>query len=90
MQWYLQEWVVKESKKKNIRLIDGKPLIQYVIEKSKIVTPGGIYNNNTPENLLAAVNGACELISKGWEKEAIPIIHKKKSFISGFFSKLFN
>tara|TARA_B110000444_G_scaffold227385_1_gene232509 strand:- start:49 stop:1248 length:1200 start_codon:yes stop_codon:yes gene_type:complete len=64
--------------------------IQYVIEKSKIVTPGGIYNNNTPENLLAAVNGACELISKGWEKEAIPINHKKKSLISLFFSRLFS
>ena len=51
--------------------------IQYVIEKSKFITSGGIYNNNTPENLLAAVNGACELISKGWEKEAIPINHKK-------------
>ena len=64
--------------------------IQYVIEKSKFITSGGIYNNNTPENLLAAVNGACELISKGWEKEAIPINHKKKSLISLFFSRLFS
>ena len=64
--------------------------IQYVLEKSKFITSGGIYNNNTPENLLAAVNGACELISKGWEKEAIPINHKKKSLISLFFSRLFS
>jgi len=30
-----------------------------------------------------------ELISRGWEKEAIPIIHKKKSIISRIFSGLF-
>jgi hypothetical protein len=49
-----------------------------------------IYNNNTDSNLLSAVTGACELLGKGWEKEAIPMIQGKKSFISGFFSKLFS
>ena len=29
------------------------------------------------------------LLSKGWVKEAIPIIHKKKSWISRIFSRLF-
>jgi hypothetical protein len=40
--------------------------------------------------MLAGITGACELVGKGWEKEAIPINHKKKSLISGFFSKLFS
>ena len=42
------------------------------------------------DHFLIGINGAAELISKGWEKEAIPIIQQKKSFISGFFSRLFN
>ncbi len=41
------------------------------------------------DHFLIGINGAAELISKGWEKEAIPIIQQKKSFISGFFSRLF-
>ena len=49
-----------------------------------------VFNNSTEPNMLAGITGACELVGKGWEKEAIPINHKKKSFISGFFSKLFN
>ena len=64
--------------------------IQYVMENSKLVPLDSIYNNNTLQSLLAGVNGACELISKGWEKEAIPISHKKKSLISLFFSRLFS
>ena len=32
---------------------------------------------------------SAELISRGWEKEAIPIIHRKKSIISRIFSGLF-
>ena len=64
--------------------------IQYVMENSKLVPLDSIYNNNTLQSLLAGVNGACELISKGWEKEAIPITHKKKSLISLFFSRLFS
>jgi len=64
--------------------------IQYLIEKNNITTSEYIFNNSTEQTLQSCVTGACELISKGWEKEAIPIIHKKKSFISGFFSKLFS
>ena len=64
--------------------------IQYVMENSKLVPLDSIYNNNTLQSLLAGVNGACELISKGWEKEAIPISHKIKSLISLFFSRLFS
>jgi len=64
--------------------------IKYLLEKSKITTSECIFNNSKEQHLFSAVNGACELIGKGWEKEAIPIIEKKKTFISGFFSKLFN
>ncbi len=64
--------------------------IQYVLENSKFTTLECIFNNNIEKNFLAGVNGACELIGKGWEKEAIPTIYKEKSLISGFFSRLFN
>ena len=64
--------------------------IQYLVEKNNLTTPECIFNNLTEQTLQSCVIGACELVSKGWEKEAIPIIHKKKSFISGFFSKLFS
>jgi cell division protein FtsA len=64
--------------------------IQYVLENSKFAALECIFDNSTEQSFLAGVNGACELISKGWEKEAIPIIHKKKSLISSFFSRLFN
>ena len=64
--------------------------MHYIIEKSKFTTLECILDNSIEKNLLSGVIGACELIGKGWEKEAIPISEKKKSFISGFFSKLFN
>ena len=63
--------------------------IQYVLENSKITPLEYIFNNSDEKNFLGGVNGACELIGKGWEKEAIPITYKKKSLISNFFSRLF-
>ena len=64
--------------------------ILYVLEKNKLATSQCIFNNNTEHGLFSAVTGACEIIAKGWDKEAIPVVSKKKSFISGFFSKLFS
>jgi cell division protein FtsA len=64
--------------------------IQFALEKSNITTLECVFNNSTEPNMLAGITGACELVGKGWEKEAIPINHKKKSLISGFFSKLFS
>ena len=64
--------------------------IEYVLEDSKLTISEHILNINLEQNFLAGVNGACELIGKGWEKEAIPITYKKKSLISGFFSRLFD
>jgi len=64
--------------------------ILYVLEKNKLTDSHRIFNNNTEHGLFSAVTGACEIIAKGWDKEAIPVVSKKKSFISGFFSKLFS
>ncbi len=36
-----------------------------------------------------ALSGAAELIDKGWDKEAIPLIKVKKSIISRFFERFF-
>ena len=64
--------------------------IQYILECCKHTTLERIFDSSIEENFLGGVNGASELIGKGWEKEAIPITHKKKSIISGFFSRLFS
>lgn len=42
-----------------------------------------------PLNEFSALSGAAELIFKGWDKEAIPLSHKKKSIISSFFEHFF-
>ena len=64
--------------------------IQYVLVKSKITSLECIFDNIAEQSLMSGVTGACELIGKGWEKEAIPINNKKNSLISNFFSRLFN
>ena len=42
------------------------------------------------ENEKSSMLGAAELVFKGWEKEAIPFVESKKSFISKVFSYLFH
>ena len=64
--------------------------IQYVLENSKLTALECIFDGNTEQSFLAGVNGACELIGRGWEKEAIPISQQKESLISSFFSRLFS
>ena len=64
--------------------------IRYVLEKIKLVTFDHIFDNSSDQNILSGVTGACVLVGQGWEKEAIPLVHKKSSFISDFFSKLFS
>lgn len=64
--------------------------IRYILEKNKLTTFECIFDSSSEYSLQTAVLGASEIIGKGWEKEAIPIIYKKKSYISGFFSKLFS
>ena len=47
-----------------------------------------IENLNQDENLGACI-GSAELMGKGWEREAIPIIQTKKSIISRIFNTIF-
>ena len=49
-----------------------------------------IYENNNEDLSLLGLNGAAELIGRGWDKEAIPVIQTKKSVISTFFHRLFS
>ena len=48
------------------------------------------FYNTVNDPHLSASYLAAELVGKGWEKEAIPITHTKKSLISRLFSALFN
>jgi len=73
-----------------VQTLDYYKNIQYVIENNKITTLECIFDNSVEQIFLSGVNGACELIGKGWEKEAIPTTYKKKSLISGFFSRIFS
>ncbi len=64
--------------------------IKYIFTKKKFRDLQIVFNEPYEERLIAASLGAAELIGKGWEKEAIPIIQSKKSIISRLFSSLFN
>jgi len=64
--------------------------IQFALGKNKLIKHELIFGKNVNENSSFILNGTAELISKGWEKEAIPIIQSKKSIISTFFSRLFS
>ena len=44
---------------------------------------------STQDERLVPVLSSIELVAKGWEKEAIPIVHAKKSIISRLFSLFF-
>ena len=64
--------------------------IKYIVSEKKTGELQIIFNEPYEERLISASLGAAELIGKGWEKEAIPIIQSKKSIISRLFSSLFN
>ena len=63
---------------------------QFSLQKNKFINQKFIFNANAEDYSLSCLHGAAELIGKGWEKEAIPVIHSKKSLISSFFSRLFS
>jgi cell division protein FtsA len=63
--------------------------IQFALQKNKFINPDSIFAEDVKNTSLLSLNGAAELIGKGWEKEAIPVIYLKKSLISAFFSRLF-
>ena len=60
-----------------------------LFEKSLILERNNILCKSFLLNEFSALNGAAELILKGWHKEAIPFKDKKKSIIAGFFSRFF-
>ena len=64
--------------------------IQLGLKENKLINPEFIFGKNLEETYLLNLNGAAELIGKGWEKEAIPVVQPKKSLISIFFSSLFS
>ena len=64
--------------------------IKFSLENNKFISPKFIFSKDLDKNLLFSLKGAAELIDKGWENEAIPVIQSKKSPISSFFSKLFS
>ena len=64
--------------------------IKFIFTKKEIGNLQITFNEPYDERLLSASVGAAELVGKGWEKEAIPIIQSKKSIISRLFSSLFN
>lgn len=47
-------------------------------------------SSNAQDEHLKACIGSAELIGKGWEKEALPVIQTKKSTISRIFSTFFD
>jgi len=64
--------------------------IQFVLQKNAMIKSEFIYENNNEDLSLLGLNGAAELIGRGWDKEAIPVIQTKKSVISTFFHRLFS
>ena len=60
------------------------------IKSVQLINTNFIFGENIDDSSLLSLNGAAELIVKGWEKEAIPVIQPKKSIISNFFSNLFS
>ena len=73
----------------NIEKFEYLKNIQFALKKNKLVDPKFVLGKNVEHSSLSTLNGAAELIGKGWDKEAIPVIQTKKSIISSFFSKLF-
>ena len=64
--------------------------IEFALRKNQYINSKFVFGEKEEDCSLSILNGTAELIGKGWEKEAIPVIQSKKSFISGFFSKLFS
>ena len=63
--------------------------IQFALQKNKLIDPMFVFGKNIEDNSLFILNGAAELVSKGWDKEAIPTSQSQRSSISAFFSRLF-
>ena len=88
---------------KNLSSMDGKIHNSYIFFEDKDIFRflGKLFVNSINKDIVrskvevgilnnfSALNGAAELIFKGWHREAIPISHKKKSIITSFFERFF-
>ena len=74
----------------NLEKIEYFKNIQFALQKNRLIDSEFIFGENIEEFSLYSLNGAAELIGKGWDKEAIPVVQSKKSIISTFFSRLFS
>ena len=88
---------------KNLNSMDGKIHNSYIFFEDEDIFHflGKLFVNSINKDIVrskvelgilnnfSALNGAAELIFKGWHREAIPISHKKKSIITSFFERFF-
>ncbi len=64
--------------------------LQYNFSKNFTDKQKIIFNPQTQDEQFRSCLGSAELIGKGWEREALPIIQTKKSVISRIFSTFFD
>ena len=64
--------------------INLKIFLKKVLKKTNLK-----FDNQIDEDFFESIKISAELLSKGWTKEAIPIVNKKRSWISRIFSGLF-
>ena len=74
----------------NIEKFEYFENIHFALQKNKLINTDFIFGRNIEESSLFSLNGAADLIGKGWDKEAIPVVQTKRSLISTFFSRLFS
>ena len=67
-----------------------KNLAKTITSKINLNSRVQILNKAQDEHNDISLINAAEIIVKGWDKEALPMIQPKKSIISRFFSSLFN
>jgi len=91
------------NKNKNLNYVSDKILRVHLFFEDKDILEnlGELFNESLkidtkktqiellPLNDFSALSGAAELIFKGWDKEAIPFSHRKKSIIASFFERFF-
>jgi hypothetical protein len=69
------------------KIIDNLQLIfNECFSGAKTIT----YSDYSENDYLRPCLMASELLIRGWEKEAIPVIHTKKSLLSKIFGKIFD
>ena len=84
-----------KHKKKNVHILLEdldifNNLSEYIENKIKNSLDTVFLNSiSTQDERLVPVLSSIELIAKGWEKEAIPVVQANKSIISRIFSLFF-